>query len=263
MSNARNLAGNAGSRRRKSFTLPTEPLYLQYSLKPLNSQPSVSIFRFLLLNLLRPELSETLPFLHPNQCTDVFCRFRNQRTSPESPSYHSQARTPPMNIKIEPSPQPSPPSDSVPASTEDQALLKRRNSSPQISQTKIPGTGDAKYQDHKPIPKKQRSSLSGPLSPKAECKIFPSKSRAPEPGPHKTEMVHKGAESKFAFDQVAPLLSAKAELKIVDELKARRDRVLRAIEQQCDNDCREGMKPCSIMLRLEIMHGGFAKSWLK
>ena len=76
-------------------------------------------------------------------------------------------------------------------------------------------------------------------------------------------MVHKGIESKFAFDQVAPLLSAKAELKIIDELKARRDRVLRAIEQQCDDDCREGMKPCSIMLRLEIMHGGFAKSWVK
>ncbi len=76
-------------------------------------------------------------------------------------------------------------------------------------------------------------------------------------------MIHKGAESKFALDQIAPLLSAKAELKIIDELKARRDRVLRAIEQQCDKDCREGMKPCSIMLRLEIMHGGFAKSWLK
>lgn len=73
----------------------------------------------------------------------------------------------------------------------------------------------------------------------------------------------RGNETKIAFDQVAPLLSAKAELKIVDELKARRDRVLRAIEQQCEDDCREGMKPCSIMLRLEIMHEGYAKSWVK
>ena len=73
----------------------------------------------------------------------------------------------------------------------------------------------------------------------------------------------RGNETKTAFDQIAPLLSAKAELKIVDELKARRDRVLRAIEQQCEDDCREGMKPCSIMLRLEIMHEGYAKSWVK
>lgn len=215
---------------------------------------------FLLLKLLWPGLSETLLFLHPIQCTDVFCRFRNQRSSPESPSYHSQAHTPPINIKIEPSTQPSLPSDSVPASTEDQTLLKRRNSSPQISQIKVPGTGDAKCYDHKPPLKKHRSSLSGPLSPKSERRILPSKSRAPESGPQKTETIQKGIESKCAFDQVAPLLSAKAELKMVGELKARRDRVLRAVEQQCDDECREGMKPCSIMLRLEIMHGGFAKS---
>lgn len=189
--------------------------------------------------------------------------FRNQRTSPESPSYHSQARTPPINIKIEPSTQPSLPSESVPASAEDQTLLKRRNSSPQISQIKIPGTGDAKYHNHKPPLKKQRSSLSGALSPKAERKILPLKNRVEEAGPQKSETIHREIESKIAFDQVAPLLSAKAELRIVDELKARRDRVLRAIEQQCEDDCREGMKPCTIMLRLEIMHGGFSKPWVK
>lgn len=142
-------------------------------------------------------------------------------------------------------------------------MLKRRKSSPQMSQIKVSGTGDVKYHDHKPPLKKQRSSLSGPLSPKAERKIFPLMSREEEPGPQKTETIHTGIESKIAFDQVAPLLSAKAELKIIGELKARRDRVLRAVEQQCEDDCREGMKPCCIMLRLEIMHGGFAQSWVK
>lgn len=75
--------------------------------------------------------------------------------------------------------------------------------------------------------------------------------------------MHKGVESKVAFDPIAPLLSAKAELKIVDELKIRRARLLRATEQKCEDDCRAGMKPCSLMLRLEIMHGGYAKSWMK
>lgn len=189
--------------------------------------------------------------------------FRNQRTSPESPSYHSQARTPPINIKIEPSTQPSLPSGSLPATAEGQTLLKRRNSSPQIRQIKISGTGDAKCHDHNPPVKKQRSSLSGPISPKAERKILPLKTHPQNAGPQKTETIHQEIESRIAFDQVPPLLSAKAELKIVDELKARRERDLRAIEQQCEDDCREGMKPCSIMLRLEIMHGGYAKSWMK
>lgn len=218
---------------------------------------------FSLLELLRPGPSETFLFLHPIQCTDVFCRFRNHRTSPESPSYHSQARTPPIEIKIEPSTKASLPSDSMPASTEDQKLLKRRNSSPQISQMRTPETVDAKCHDHKPPFKKHRSSLSGLLSPKAERKILPSENRPPEAVPPKSEMIQKGIESKLALDQIAPLLYAKAELKIVDELKARRDRVLRAIEKQCEDDCREGMKPCSIMLRLEIMHGGFARPWMK
>lgn len=75
--------------------------------------------------------------------------------------------------------------------------------------------------------------------------------------------MHKGVESKVAFDPIAPLLSAKAELKIVDELKIRRARLLRATEQKCEDDCQAGVKPCSLMLRLEIMHGGYAKSWVK
>lgn len=259
MSNARSLAGNAGSQQRKSRVY-------QYGLVICCFvQPSriVSIPCFSLSGFFRPGLSETLLFLHPIQCTDVFCRFRNHRTSPESPSYHSQARTPPINIKIEPSTKASLPSDSIPASTEDQTLLKRRNSSPQISQRKMPETGDAKHHEHKPPFKKHRSSLSGSSSPKAERKVLPLKSRAQEAGPPKTETIQTGIESKMAFDQVTPLLSAKAELKIVDELKARRNRVLRAIEQQCEDDCREGMKPCPIMLRLEIMHGGFARPWVK
>ena len=218
---------------------------------------------FLALQLLLLGLGEILPFLNLIQCTDVFCRFRNQRTSPELPSYHSQARTPSIKIKIEPSTRPSLPSDSLLATTEGQTLLKRRNSSPQIGQIKIYGTSDAKCHDHKPPLKKHRCSLSGPISPTAERKILPSKSHPTKADSQRTETVHQETESKVAFDQVAPLLSAKAEVKIVDELKIRRDRVLRAIEQQCEDDCREDMKPCSIMLRLEIMLGGYAKSWMK
>ena len=223
----------------------------------------MSVPYFSLLGLVRLELSGILLFLHPIQCTDVFCRFRNHRTSPESPSYHSQARTPPIDIKIEPSTKASLPSNSIPASTEDQTLLKRRNSSPQISQMRMPETGDAKYHDHKPPFKKHRTSLSGLLSPKAERKILPLKTRTQEASSPKTEMMQKGTEPNLALNHVPPLLCAKTELKIVDELKARRDRVLRAIERQCEDDCREGMKPCSIMLRLEIMHGGFARPWVK
>ena len=213
--------------------------------------------------MLRRGPCEALPFLHPIQCTDVFCRFRNQRISPETPSYHSQACTPPISIKIEPSTEPSLPSSSSPVSTDDQTQLKRRNSSPQISQLKTPGNGDTNYNGHKPPLKKHRSSLSGPLSPKAERKLLPLKSRAQQPGPLNTGAIHKEIDSKIAFDPVAPLLSAKAELKLVDELKARRNKLLRAIEQKCEDDCRAEMKPCSIMLRLEIMRGGYAKSWVK
>ncbi len=126
----------------------------------------------------------------------------------------------------------------------------------------MPETGDKKY-SHKPPLKKHRSSLSGALSSKAERKLLPQKIRAQDAGPQILEKIHKGIESKIAFDPVAPLLSAKAEWKIFDELKARRDRLLRAIEQKCEDECREEMKPCSIMLRLEIMHGGYAKSWVK
>lgn len=228
--------------------------------KPSYQQSNVSIS---LSELLRPGPSENFLFLHPIQCTDVFCRFRNHRTSPESPSYHSQAHTPPIEIKIEPSTKASLPLDSMPASTEDQKLLKRRNSSPQISHMGTPDTGDAKCHGHKPPFKKHRSSLSGPLSPKTERKILPLENRAPEAVSPKSEMIQKRIESKLALDQVAPLLYAKAEFKIVDDLKARRDGVLRAVEKQCEDDCREGMKPCSIMLRLEIMHGGFARPWMK
>lgn len=208
---------------------------------------------------LRPGLCEALPFLHFVQCTDVFRRFRNQRTSPETPSYHSQACTPPINIKKEPFTQPSPPSDSPSLSTEDRTLLKRRNCSPQVSQIKKPRILDTKYYGHK----KARSSLSGPLAPKAECKLIPSKSRSEEASPLDGETMHKGVGSKIAFNSIAPLLSGKAELKLVDELKIRRARLLRATEQKCEDDCQAGMKPCSFMLRLEIMHGGYAKSWVK
>ena len=146
---------------------------------------------------------------------------------------------------------------------DDQTQLKRRNSSPQISQLKKPGDGDTNYNGHKPPLKKHRSSLPGPLSPKAERKLLPLKSRPQQPSHLNTRAIHKEIDSKSAFDSVAPLLSAKAELKLVDELKARRDRLLRAIEQKCEDDCRAEMKPCSIMLRLEIMRGGYAKSWVK
>ena len=204
-----------------------------------------------------------MPFLHPIQCTDVFCRFRDQRTSPETPSYRSQACTPSISIKIEPSTRPSPRSDSIPSSTADQTFLKRRSSSPQVSQIKTPGRNDTKLYVDKPPLKKHRSSLSGPLSPKSERKDLPSKSHVQEAGTLNTAMIHQDFESKYPVDPIAPLFSAKAELKIVDELKARRDRLLQAIEQKCEIDCRAEMQPCSIMLRLEIMHGGYAKSWVK
>ena len=134
-----------------------------------------------------------------------------------------------------------------------------------MSQIKVSGTGGAKHHDHKPPLKKQRASLPRPLSPKAERKLLPVKSRTQEAGRPEKETIYKGIESKAAFGQVTPLLSVKAELKIIDELKARRVGVLRAIEQQCEDNCREGTKPCSIMLRLEIIHAGagFAQSWVK
>lgn len=186
--------------------------------------------------------------------------FRNQRTSPETPSYYSQARTPPTNIKIEPSTQPSLQSDSLSVSTLDQSLLKRRNSSPHINQIKITGKDDTKFHGHKPPLKKHQSSLPGLTLPKAERRICPLKSRARDAGLENTQTIHKGVESKIVVDKAAPFLSAK-ELKTVDEHKTRRDRLLRAIEQKCEDECREEMKPCSIMLRLEIMHGGYAKSY--
>ena len=185
----------------------------------------------------------------------LFCRFRNQRSSPESPSYYSQARTPPTNIKIEPSTQLGLHSDSFPVTTVDQSLLKRRHSSPQISQIKTESHG------YKPPLKKHQSNLPGPLSPKSERKLCPLKSRAQDSSLQNTETIHKKIISKVVVDKAAPLLSAKEELKIVDELKARRDRLLRSIEQKCEDECRDEMKPCSIMLRLEIMHGGYAKSY--
>ena len=215
----------------------------------------MSIFYFFAMKVATAKLCEALRFLHLSHCTDSFCRFRIQRNSPETPSYHSQARTPPINIKTEPTTQ-------SPFSTEDQTLLKRRNSLPQVSEIKMPGIDDTKYGGHPPL-KKHRSSLSRPLSLKAEGKLLPLKIYAQEAGLSDTQKIHKEIESRNSFDPVAPLLSAKAELKIVDELKARRVRLLRAMDQKCEDDCRGEMKPCSIMLRLEIIHGGYAKSWVK
>ena len=189
-----------------------------------------------------------------------FCRSRNQRISPEISSYRSQAHTPPINIKIEPSALPSLPSDSLSVCTETRTLLKRRKSSTPISQMKLPKSGDTKYYNCKAPLKKHRSTLSGTSSPKAARKILSLKSRSQEAGRQSLETLHKEVHSKTAFDPVDPLLSVKSEMKVVDELKARRDRLLRAIEQKCEDDCREEMKPCCIMLRLEIMH---AKLWVR
>ena len=168
-----------------------------------------------------------------------------------------------MNIKAETSAHPSLPSKSRPISMEDQRLLKRRSSSRQVSQVKTSETSDTKYHGHQPPFKKHQSTVSESLSLKAERKIPISKSCTQEACCSSTESAHKGFQSKFDFDSIAPLLSAKAGLKIVDGLKARRDRVLRAIEQKCEDDCRVEMKPCPIMLRLEIMQGGYVKPWVK
>ena len=146
---------------------------------------------------------------------------------------------------------------------EDQAVLKRQYSSPHINQIQEHGTDVAMYFGHESPLKRQQSRVSGSMSPRAEGNILPLKNRAQEVDPHKTEPIHERIKSKIALNEVAPVLSAKAELRMVDELKARREGVLRAIEQQCEDDCRGGMKPCSIMLRLEIMHGGFPRSWVK
>ena len=168
-----------------------------------------------------------------------------------------------MNIKTEPSAHPSLPSKSRPVSTQDQRLLKRRDSSRQVSQVKMSETSDKKYHGHQPPFKKHQSTVSESLSLKAERKIPMSKSCTQDACCSSTERVHKGFDSKIDFHPIAPLLSAKAELKIVDGLKARRDKVLRAIEQKCEDDCRVEMKPCPIMLRLEIMQGGYVKPWTK
>ena len=160
-----------------------------------------------------------------------------------------------MNIKAEPPAHPSLPSKSRSVSTDDQRLLKRRNSSRQISQVKTSETTDTKYHVHQPLLKKHKSIISESLSLKTERKIPISKSCTQDACCSDNER-QKGLKSKIGFDPIAPLLSAKTELKIVDGLKARRDRVLRAIEQKCEDYCRVEMKPCPIMLRLEIMQGG-------
>ena len=162
-----------------------------------------------------------------------------------------------MNIKAEPSAHPSLPTKFRPASTDEQRLLKRRNSSRQVSKVKTSDTSDTKYHGHQPPFKKHHSTNPESLSLKAERKIPISKSCTQNACCSSTERAHKGFESKTDFDPIAPLICAKAELKIVDRLKVRRDRVLRAIEQKCKDDCRVEMKPCPIMLRLEIMQGGY------
>lgn len=167
-----------------------------------------------------------------------------------------------MNIKVESPTQSSLPSDSPLVCMKDQTLPTRRNSSPQVSQVKPLGTFHTIYHSHRPPFKKHRSNFSRPRSPKVEHKISPSRSRAQEAGPSSIETVHKEFESKIGFDPIPPLLFAKAETKIVDELKAQRDRLLRVIEQKCEADCLAELKPCPVMLRLGIMHG-YAKSWVK
>ena len=164
-----------------------------------------------------------------------------------------------MNIKAEPPAHPSLPSKSRSVSTEDQRLLKRRNSSRQVSQVKTSETSDTKYHVHQPLLKKHKSIVSESLSLKAERKSPISKSCTQDACCLDNERAHKGIESKIDFDPIAPLLSSKTELKIVNGLKARRDRVLRAIEKKCEDYCRVEMKPCPIMLRLEIMQGGYVK----
>ena len=124
-------------------------------------------------------------------------------------------------------------------------------------------TSDTKYDGHQPPLKKHQSTVSGPPSLKTERKIPLSENCTQDARYSSNEKAYKGFESKTDFDPMAPLLSAKVELKIVDELKARRDRVLRAIEQKCEDYCRVEMKPCPIMLRLEFMQGGYVKPWLK
>ena len=168
-----------------------------------------------------------------------------------------------MNIKAEASTHSSLPSKSRPVSTEDHRLLKRRNSSRQVNHLKTSEKSDTKYHGHQPPFKKQQSTVSESLSLKAERKISISKSCTQDARCSSPERAHKGFESKIDFDPIAPLLSAKAEMKIADGLKARRDRVLRAIEQKCEDDCRVEMKPCPIMLRLELIQEGCVKSWVK
>ena len=126
------------------------------------------------------------------------------------------------------------------------------------------GTGNAKYGGQKRPLKTHRSSLSVALSSKVERKLLLLKHCTQEAaGLSDTQPIHKEIESNTAFNPVAPLLSAKAELKIVDKLKARRGRLLRAINQKCEDKYQGEMKPCSIMLRLEIMHEGYIKPWVK
>lgn len=168
-----------------------------------------------------------------------------------------------MILKAEPSAHPSLPSKSRSVSTGDQRLLKGRNSSQQVGQVRTSETSDTKYHVHQPPLKKYKSSVSESLSLKAERKLPISKSYTQDACCSDNERAHKGLESKIDFDPIALLLSVKAELKIVDGLKARRDRVLRAIEQKCEEYCRVEMKPCPIMLRLEIMQGGYVQPWVK
>ena len=168
-----------------------------------------------------------------------------------------------MNIKAEASTHSGLPSKSRPVSTEDHRLLKRRNSSRQVNHLKTSEKSDTKHHGHQPPFKKQQSYVSESLSLKAERKISISKSCTQDARCSSPERAHKGFESKIDFDPIAPLLSAKAEMKIADGLKARRDRVLRAIEQKCEDDCRVEMKPCPIMLRLELIQEGCVKSWVK
>ena len=99
----------------------------------------------------------------------MFRRFRNQRASPRSPFHDSQACTPFISIKVEPAAS----QHHIPSTTEipdvgSHQPLKRRKSSPEISQGKI----ETKTHSTKAVSlKRQRSSLPGLLTSETKPKV--------------------------------------------------------------------------------------------
>lgn len=149
------------------------------------------------------------------------------------------------------------PSDSH---SEDQTPPKRQNSLPIVIQVQRAASGDENDCYGKSPLKKQRPSFSRPTSPRPERKDRPCKN---DTVVQKMEAMYRARDTRNGCTQAHSLLSVKEEMRLVEDLKIRRARALLAIEKKCDDGCREGLNPCSVLLQLETIHDGHYQSCKK